>query len=259
MKTAEPLSGRRVVITRAEHQAAEMGEAFRRAGAEVVFLPLIEVVEAADPKPLADAASRIDRFDHLVLTSANTVRAFLPWVATSAKMPPITVVGPATAEAVSEHGFTVAETAVRTDAEGLVELLGPRLGPGRRVLVPQADDARPALVEGLRKTGAEVVVVVAYSKRLPAASAERAAELFDGVPLGWVTFTSPRIVRHFVELLGEAWESRRGELRAVSIGGVTSRALESHGVERMATAERPTPEDMVRAAVEGHLPPVVNP
>jgi len=251
MSAAGPLAGQRVVITRAAHQAAESGEAFRRAGAEVVFLPLIEVVEVADPKPLTLAASRIDTFDHLVLTSANTVRAFLPWVSPSAKMPPITVVGPATAAAVSEHGFTVAETAVRTDAEGLVELLGPRLGPGRRVLVPQADDARPTLVEGLRETGAEVVAVDAYSKRLPVASVERAAELFDGVPLGWVSFTSPRIVRHFVELLGTDWEARRGELRAVSIGRVTTRALESYGVERIATADQPTPEDMVRAAVEG--------
>lgn len=259
MNAAGPLSGQRVVVTRAAHQAAELGEAFRRAGADVVFLPLIEVVEAVDPKPLADAASRIDRFDHLVLTSANTVRAFLPWVPTSAEMPPITVVGPATAEAVSEHGFTVEETAVRTDAEGLVELLGPRLGPGRRVLVPQADDARPALVEGLRKTGAEVVAVVAYSKRLPPASAEQAAELFDGVPLGWVSFTSPRIVRHFVELLGADWEARRMELRAVSIGRVTTRALESYGALRIATADQPTPEEMVRAAVEGNLPTLVNP
>ncbi len=244
-----PLAGERVVVTRAAHQAAELGLAFRQAGAEVVFLPLIEVVEAPDPGPLARAAAQIATFDHLVLTSANTVRAFLPRLSPSAKMPQITAVGPATAEAVVEHGFTVGETAVRADAEGLLGVLGPRLAPGRRVLVPQADDARATLVEGLRKSGAEIVAVEAYSKRLPAASAARAAELFDGVPLGWVSFTSPRIVRHFVALLGAGWEARRAELRAVSIGRLTSRALESHGVARIATAERPTPEEMVRAAV----------
>lgn len=248
MSTAGPLAGERIVITRAAHQAEDLGEAFRRAGAAVVFLPLIEVVEVEDPAPLARAAAEIDGFDHLVLTSANTVRAFLPRVSPSAKLPPILVVGPATAEAVSQLGFPVAETAARADAEGLVELLGPRLGTGRRVLVPQADDARPTLVEGLRRTGAEVVAVEAYSKRLPAASSERAAELFNGVPLGWVTFTSPRIVRHFVELLGAEWEKRRRELRAISIGRVTTRALEGYGAPRIATADQPTPGDMVQAA-----------
>ena len=75
----------------------------------------------------------------------------------------------------------------------------------------------------------------------------RAAELFATPPLGWVTFTSPRIVRHFAELFGTDWERRRGELRAASIGPVTSAELRRLGVEPAAEARRPSDEEMVAA------------
>jgi uroporphyrinogen-III synthase len=62
-----------------------------------------------------------------------------------------------------------------------------------------------------------------------------------------VTFTSPRIVRHFAELFGADWERRRGELRAASIGPVTSAELRRRGVEPAAEAARPGDEEMVAA------------
>jgi len=96
-----------------------------------------------------------------------------------------------------------------------------------------------------------VTPVVAYRKRLPAASRELARRLFAGTPLGWVTFTSPRIVRHFVDLLGPSWKHRRQELRAISIGPVTSGELRRQGVEPAAEASRPSPQAMVRALLQG--------
>jgi len=62
-----------------------------------------------------------------------------------------------------------------------------------------------------------------------------------------VTFTSPRIVRNFAELFGAEWERRRGELRAVSIGPVTSAELRRQGVEPAAEARRPEDAEMVAA------------
>jgi uroporphyrinogen-III synthase len=97
------------------------------------------------------------------------------------------------------------------------------------------------------------VAVVAYDKRLPPEAPRRAAELFATPPLGWVTFTSPRIVRHFAELFGTDWERRRGELRAASIGPVTSAELRRLGVEPAAEARQPSDEELVAAVarVEG--------
>jgi len=243
-----PLAGLRVVITRSEHQANELAVTFSGAGARVELLPLLEVVPPADPRPLERAATELALYDWLVFTSANAVEAFLPL--TGGVLPArirVAVVGPATAEALRSFDVEPHLEARKADAEGLVAELAPHVGRRRRVLLPQASDARPTLAEGLAAAGAEAVTIVAYDKRLPPDAPRRAAELFAAEPLGWVTFTSPRIVRHFAELFGDDWERRRGELRAVSIGPVTSAELRRLGVEAIAEAARPGDEEMVAA------------
>jgi len=245
-----PLAALRVVVTRAEHQAGGLAEAFAAAGATVELLPLLEVVPPADPRPVERAASELALYDWLVFTSANAVDAFLPL--TAGGVPHrlrIAVVGPATAAALRAWEVEPHLIAVRADAEGLLDELGPHVGRSRRVLLPQAADARPTLADGLARAGAEPVVVVAYGKALPADAPSRAAELFAAAPIGWVTFTSPRVVRHFSELFGADWERRRPELRAASIGPVTTAALRRLGVEPAAEAAQPGDAGMVAAVV----------
>ena len=244
------LANLRVVVTRAERQADELAAAFARAGAVVELLPLLEVVPPADPRPLERAASELALYDWIAFTSVNAVEAFLPL--TGGAFPPrlrIAAVGPATAEALRSWEIEPHLMARTSDAEGLASELAPHVGRRRRVLLPQAADARPALFDALAAAGAEAVAVVAYDKRLPPDATRRAAELFSTSPLGWVTFTSPRIVRHFAELLGEDWQRRRSELRAASIGPVTSAELRRRGVEPAAEAARPGDEEMVAAVI----------
>lgn len=246
-----PLAGVRVVVTRAEHQAESFVAAFEAAGAAVEILPLLEIVPPADPRPLERAATELALYDWVVFTSANAVDAFLP--KTGGALPDrlkIAVVGPATAEALRAYEIEPHLEARRADAEGLAADLAPHVGRRRRVLLPQAADARPALVEGLSRAGAEAVAVVAYDKRFPPDAPRWAAELFSPPPIGWVTFTSPRIVRHFAELFGTGWERRRGELLAASIGPVTSAELRNQGVEPAAEAARPGSEGLVAAVIE---------
>jgi uroporphyrinogen-III synthase len=241
-----PLPHLRVVVTRAEHQSEGLAAAFARAGARVKLLPLLEVIPPADPLPLQRAVSEVALYDWVVFTSANAVEAFLPLAGPFPPVLKIAAVGPATAGALRARGIEPHLMPERSEAAGLVESLAARIG-GRRVLLPQAADARPALREGLTAAGAEAVAVVAYDKRLPLDAPARAAALFGTAPIGWVTFTSPRIVRHFVALFGADWERRRGELRAASIGPVTSAELRRWQVEPAAEARRPLDEEMVAA------------
>jgi uroporphyrinogen-III synthase len=240
------LAGLRVVVTRAEHQSEGLAAAFERAGARVELLPLLAVVPPADRRPLERAAAEAGSYGWIVFTSTNAVEAFLPLTGPLPDPVRIAAVGPATAEALRGFGIDPHLTAHKSEAEGLAAELASEVA-GKRVLLPQAADARPVLQEALREAGAEAVAVVAYDKRLPPEAPARAAELFAGTPLGWVTFTSPRIVRHFVELLGSDWERRRGELRAASIGPVTSAELRRCGVEPAAEAARPGEGEMVGA------------
>jgi uroporphyrinogen-III synthase len=240
----------RVVVTRAEHQSEGLASAFEAAGFQTEPLPLLEIVPPLDPRPLERAASELALYDWVVFTSSNAVEAFLPL--TGGGMPHrlrVAAVGPATAEALRAWEIEPHLTASKADAEGLVAELGPQVSRRRRVLLPQASDARPELLDGLVRAGAEAVPVVAYDKRLPEDAPRRAAELFDRSPIGWVTFTSPRIVRHFTALFGADWEHRRPELRAASIGPVTSAELRRLEIEPAAEAARPGDQGLVDAVV----------
>jgi len=245
-----PLANLRVVVTRAANQSENLAVAFAAAGAQIELLPLLEVVPPADPRPLARAAAELPLYDWLVLTSANTIEALHP--RTGGTLPPtlrLAVVGRATAEALRLRFGVEAELAGERDAEHLLQSLSPYLEKNRRVLLPQAADARPTLAEGLAATGAEVTAVTAYDKRLPENASLRAAELFSSTRIGWVTFTSGRIAEHFAALFGVDWESRRSELQAASIGRVTSTALRRLGVEPSAEAETPSDAALVAAVV----------
>ncbi len=245
-----PLGGRRVVVTRAEGQSSGLARHLAEAGAEVALLPLIEVVPSADPRPLERAASELPLYDWMVFTSANGARALID--AAEGSLPrglSVAVVGRATAEALREAGIEPALVANQGHAEALLADLAPRVAH-RRVLLPQADDARPLLARGLEAAGADLTVVTAYAKRLPPDAPTRAAELFSSSPLGWVTFTSGGIARRFVDLLGPAWPERRGELLAASIGPVTSADLRALGIEPTTQAAEPTDAALVEGIVD---------
>lgn len=152
----QPLSGRRIVVTRPE--AKPLADALERLGAEVTIVPLIEIRDAEDRGALADAIERMPTYDWIVLTSVNGVAAVKEGL-TGLAGPRIAAVGPITADAIREHGIEPAFVATRASediAEGLGELAG------KRVLMPQADIAEPHLADELRGKDAEVDVVIAY-------------------------------------------------------------------------------------------------
>ena len=278
MSAGAPLLGVRVVVTRAGRQASGLAAALAAAGARVEALPLLEVVPPADPQPLARAAAELPLFDWVVFTSTNAVHALLPQAQTPGdgsgggsmagsagsgggrsgssgamgghrSRPRIAAIGAATAAALRGLGIEPAlvSAAREQSAGGLLAALLPHLDCGQRVLLPQAADALPTLRQGLLAAGIGAVAVVAYDKRLPEASRRRAAELFASQPIGWVTFTSPSIVRHFACLFGDDWPHRRVELRAASIGPVTTAELRRQGVDPAAEAAAPGDEELVAA------------
>jgi len=249
MKTT-PLTGIRVVVTRAEAQASELARRLAEAGAIVAPLPLIEVIPPADPRPLARAASELPLYDWAVLTSANGARALLD--AAEGSLPArlaIAVVGNATAAVLREAGVEPRIVATKGNAEVLLAELGPHVAH-RRVLLPQAADARPLLAQGLEAAGADLTIVIAYDKRLPPDTPARAAVLFPSAPVGWVTFTSGGIARRFADLFEGAWPERRRDLLAASIGPVTSADLRALGVEPAVEAAQPTDEALVAGIVD---------
>ena len=252
---------RRVVVTRPLPQAEELRDELLRVGLEPLVLPLLEFAPPKEPAPLEKARRSFDQYDLVVFTSVPAVTFFFASSYPSALSPAgprIAAVGESTAQALKSHGFAEVVVPEKQHSESLLAHLSATLPRNSKILLPQAPDARSILCEGLRSQGHTVFVVHAYDKRLPIdAPSEFQKHLATG-PLGWVTFTSPRVVRHFVSLVGDSWAERRGSLRAVSIGPTTTRALRQNSVRGSVEASTPNNRaiaDAIASRIDSLLSP----
>ena len=73
--TVQPLAGRRVLVTRAAHQAGKLSQGLRALGAEAVEVPVLEIRPPLNFEPLDAAIANLDTYRWLILTSANAVLA----------------------------------------------------------------------------------------------------------------------------------------------------------------------------------------
>jgi uroporphyrinogen-III synthase len=122
---------------------------------------------------------------------------------------------------------------------------------GQRVLVARAAVARDVIPDALRARGATVDVVDAYRTVIPEESVTAIRTIFgaDGRWPDAATFTSSSTVTNFLNLLLAAGVEAPVEMRAVSIGPVTSRTLRDRGWEPAAEADPHDLDGLVAAAV----------
>ncbi len=110
---ALPLTGRRVLVTRAAHQAGKLSDGLRALGVEPVEVPVIEIQPPPNFASLDRALRSLSEYDWLILTSANTVQALADRAAvlglhlSAASLLNVAAVGEATATAAREAGFPV--------------------------------------------------------------------------------------------------------------------------------------------------------
>ncbi|MGB2937266.1 MAG: uroporphyrinogen-III C-methyltransferase [Phycisphaerae bacterium] len=237
-----PLFGRRIVVTRPRHQAAELSARLEEMGARVIEAPVIRI-EPADPAPLRQAVEEVGSFDWIVLTSTNGVEAFfralaeagLDTRALSANR--IAVIGSATAERLARFGVQADLEPCVFTAEALVEALAARENlKGARILCPRADIAPEKLAEDLRARGARVTALAAYRTVADNSAAGEVAEMLARDEIDWLTFTSSSTVRSFFEAVAPE-TVRRSRVRTASIGPTTSATLRELGLEPAVEAE----------------------
>lgn len=249
----QPLFGKRILVPRPKHQAAETAEAIRRRGADPIILPTIEIGPPPDPEALRRAARSLSGYDVCLFTSANGVERFfraLSEVSLDARAFAscrVGAIGPKTAAALVPHGIRADLVAEEFIGESLAEAI-LRLPGVRRVLIPRARVAREELPQMLRDGGLSVDVVPAYETR-PAGADQRGSltELLSGGGLDVILFTSSSTVDSMVELLGDgaaAWLSR---VTLASIGPVTTKTAIKHGLHVAVTAETYTIQGLLDA------------
>jgi len=253
------LAGIRILVGRARHQAGALSDQLRKAGAEVIEIPFIEIRRPKSFKPLDMALKNLAAYDWLILTSVNGVEAM--WDRLDKRRLPktklsgfrIVAIGPATKGAIEQRGANVDVVPKEYVAESVVKSLKNKV-KGKRVLLVRAKVARDVIPRELSKAGAQIDVVEAYETVVPRSSRARlrAALKNPGKRPHVVTFTSSSTVRNFVELLGPAQKARHKALagiRTASIGPVTSATLRDLGLPVDISAKKFTIPGLVKAII----------
>lgn len=259
----KPLFGRKILITRARHQAATLAAALEAKGAEILAVPAIEIVPPDSYEPLDAALRNLKKYNWLILTSVNGVEVLAarlrllsqtilpsPKIGLhSGKVLKVAAMGPATARALETYGIPVNVLPEKYVAESLVEALRGQVF-NEDVLLIRAEQARDVVPIELENAGARVHVIAAYRTMVPGSSCIALREILgqsNSMPDA-VTFTSSSTVTNFFRLLAETgaggWPA---SMAAASIGPITTRTLMDHGIEPVVEAKEFTIPGLVDA------------
>lgn len=257
--TKAPLSGVRILVGRARHQAGTLSGELRKLGATVLEIPFIEIRQPRSFKPLDSALKNLAEYDWLILTSANGVEAMwerlvkLRLTRKNFRHLRIAAMGPATKKAIEQRGAKVDIVPKEYVAESVVRSLRGRV-KGKKVLLVRAKVARDVIPRELRRAGAHVDVVEAYETVIPQSSRNRLRTALKSPKQRphVVTFTSSSTARNFVALLGSRGRVGRvpadlDGIRLASIGPVTSSTLRELGLRVDIAASKFTIPGLVEA------------
>lgn len=146
----------------------------------------------------------------------------------------LVAIGPATAAAAREAGWSVDVVPEEYTSAGLVSALRGRV-EGEHVSVARSDHGSAVLLEGLADAGARVTETVLYRLQRPAAAGE-SAELAAAGDLDGLAFTSSLTVEHFLAAAADRGvrdAALAGANAAVvgAIGPPTARTAADHGLD----------------------------
>jgi len=239
------LAEKRVLVTRAAEDQAELAALLAARGARPVALPCIAFADPADPAPLEEALRRLRSGpapDFVVLASPHAAERFL------ARVDPawlrgvrIAAAGEGTARRIGERGLAPLAPAQGVGADALVEMLAP-LVSGKEVLLPRAEGGNPALAAGLERAGARVSAPALY-RTVPAAAADpEGARLLREGRIDAVAFASGSAARGFAALFGGEAAGLLGGALVACMGPTCAAEARAAGLRVDAVADGGLPE-----------------
>ncbi len=247
------LAGRRVLILRPLGQERDLVERLRALKAVPIVAPAIRIVPPDDWEPLDRALAELERFDWVVFTSVNGVRAVLDRLVMlgrsfdALRAVQVAAIGPGTARELTAHGVTPRLVPRTYVAEALAADLIARSVVNARILLPRAAEARDVLPRALAEAGAHVVVVPAYRTQYLPLPEDVRQDLMNG-RIDWVLLTASSTVRSLVAAVGD-FAHVPSHVRVAAIGPVTAATARELHVRVDVIAERQTIDGIVEAIV----------
>src|SRR6266404_1083297 len=247
-----------VIITRPENASVSMQKQIEALGLLTYFYPSISIAKSKLTKKSHTILSDIDSFDWLVFTSQNGVRFFVTALdelgipLTRLKNKKIAVVGKKTAEAVRKYHLKVDFIPSKFTTDALANELQNM--EGKKILMARANLATPQLSKRLEEKGAIITDIPIYRTSFIENNNPEFESLLKNQQIYCVTFTSPSTVKGFINNIQTSHlKNEVFSLPALSIGPVTTKALEKYGFQNIYTADIFTINGMIAKLKENIL------
>lgn len=244
------LSGKRVLVTRAQEQADSFATLLANEGAVTTELAVLTITAPADCADLDRALTQLSSYDYIVFASRNAVEFTFARLeklnlkpdstgsSVEKNMPPkIASIGPGTSEALKERGVEITFEPSDHIAESMVsEFPGYPDLHGVRVFWPRTNIGRSVISDGLRKAGAHVDTAIAYQSGFPpdsAALAQKLVTLLRRREIDVITLASAQTARNLATLIkdglktcaaDESLEDLLENITIAAIGPITGQA-----------------------------------
>lgn len=248
----QPLFGKRILVTRARHQANQLSRLLTERGAVAIEMPVIQIQSAPSSDELDRAILSLDSYHWIVFTSVNGVEAFfhrlhaLNLDARWLKGVKIGVIGSATAKAVEEAGLRPDYLPEVYTSQGFLAGLETQDIAGCRVLLPRADIAGKELAQGMAQLGAEVLEVTAYRTIPNTKAISQGKQLLLAGEIDIITFTSSSTVTNLVAVLGRK-QQVLNRAKIACIGPKTTATAAQAGLRVDVVAQKHTILGLVQA------------
>jgi uroporphyrinogen-III synthase len=257
MIKADPLAGKRIVLTRHSEGASRLGLRLRALGAEIFELPLIEMEYAVDVEKAEDVFAEFGQYEWIIFTSRNGVSFFFKAFFSryndirSLGFIKVAAIGEGTVEALGDFFLHPELVPKRATADDLaVALKQEQTLDNLRVLVVTGNRNREDLMKHLANERAIVDTLQVYKTNICDLSKDPMAELFRKEGADALVFASSSAVQAFGEQAQHLKLSKGAKVPALcSFGPVTSEKMKEVGIPVAVESNDPGLQGIVDALV----------
>jgi uroporphyrinogen-III synthase len=205
----KPLTGKRILVTRSQHQAGELCAKLEDRGAEVIAVPVTQIEEPPDWTEPDEAIERLDSYDWIIFASSNAAQFFAQRCRQLNKMQQLkhvrtAAIGPSTSACLNRFGVVTQFVPSQATAEQFVIEFPLHNNVSRKnILWPRGNLGRMVLKDELEALGASVHAIECYRNAAPAeqfAVAQKLASLLTENDISHALFLSGRSAMSFAVL-----------------------------------------------------------
>ena len=253
MHASLSLNGKRVLVTRAEHQANRLCNLIERRQGEAVRFPVLQILPVDNLAKVKETLVQLENFDWVFFNSSNAVN-----FAQQTKSGRIGIVhnvrfaaiGQATAKAMQHAGLNIDLIPEQGfNSEALLAMPELEHINGHKCLIIKGQGGREILADTLRQRGAKVECLEVYKRVVPDCDVQPLIKMINNKQLDVITVTSCEVVQNLVLLLGKEVKAALLLIPLVVISERIKHLARSIGFKHIMVTAKPSDAEIANTVI----------